>query len=160
MQELIKKVEQWADDRNFFCKENGATVQAQFVKLTEEIGELSGNIARGRDCRDDIGDIAVVLIIMNRLDGNLPLREITYPPPSTIYDAFNLLLMFVGGIANDLYRGCGLSTSELSYCLNSLNAIATLQNTTIKECLTVAYNDIKDRKGKFINHVFVKESDL
>jgi hypothetical protein len=30
----------------------------------------------------------------------------------------------------------------------------------MEECLEVAYNDIKDRKGKMIDGVFVKESDL
>lgn len=30
----------------------------------------------------------------------------------------------------------------------------------LTECLAVAYNDIKDRKGKKIDGVFVKESDL
>jgi uncharacterized protein YabN with tetrapyrrole methylase and pyrophosphatase domain len=33
-------------------------------------------------------------------------------------------------------------------------------NITMNECLTVAYNDIKDRKGKMIDGIFVKESDL
>jgi len=30
----------------------------------------------------------------------------------------------------------------------------------INKCLAVAYDDIKDRKGKMIDGVFVKESDL
>lgn len=30
----------------------------------------------------------------------------------------------------------------------------------ITECLNVAYNEIKDRKGKLVNGVFVKEEDL
>lgn len=30
----------------------------------------------------------------------------------------------------------------------------------ITECLETAYNEIKDRKGKLINGVFVKEDDL
>jgi NTP pyrophosphatase (non-canonical NTP hydrolase) len=30
----------------------------------------------------------------------------------------------------------------------------------IKECIQKAYDEIKDRKGKMINGVFVKESDL
>lgn len=29
-----------------------------------------------------------------------------------------------------------------------------------QECVEVAYNDIKDRKGKMVDGVFVKESDL
>lgn len=32
--------------------------------------------------------------------------------------------------------------------------------TSIEECVGLAYNEIKDRKGKMINGVFVKESDL
>ena len=30
---------------------------------------------------------------------------------------------------------------------------------TMKDCLEVAYNDIKDRKGKMIDGIFVKEGD-
>ena len=30
----------------------------------------------------------------------------------------------------------------------------------ITECLEIAYNEIKDRKGKLVNGVFVKEEDL
>ena len=33
-------------------------------------------------------------------------------------------------------------------------------NLDINECLAVAYDDIKDRKGKMVDGVFVKESDL
>lgn len=31
---------------------------------------------------------------------------------------------------------------------------------SVEECLAIAYNEIKDRKGKLINGVFVKEEDL
>ena len=30
----------------------------------------------------------------------------------------------------------------------------------LTECLEVSYNEIKDRKGKLVNGVFVKEEDL
>jgi hypothetical protein len=32
-------------------------------------------------------------------------------------------------------------------------------NISLEECLEVAYNDIKDRKGKMVDGVFVKEGD-
>lgn len=35
--------------------------------------------------------------------------------------------------------------------------IAERNNTTIQECLEVAYEDIKDRKGKMVDGIFVKE---
>lgn len=33
-------------------------------------------------------------------------------------------------------------------------------NLNIEDCITEAYNEIKDRKGKMVNRIFVKESDL
>ena len=97
MDELIEKVEQWADDRNLIM---GSSARAQCLKLMSEVGELADNLAKNRDCTDDIGDCMVVLIIM----------------------------------ANQLGR-------------------------TPRQCLEHAYNDIKDRKGRMINGVFVKEGD-
>ena len=42
-----------------------------------------------------------------------------------------------------------------------LSAIAELEETNITDCVKVAYNDIKDRKGKLLaNGNFVKEEDL
>ena len=38
-----------------------------------------------------------------------------------------------------------------------LTMIAGLNGTTLSECYELAYNQIKDRKGKMINGIFVKE---
>ena len=92
---LIRKITQWHHDRNLI---EGATDKDQLAKLIQEMGELSDNICKGNDIRDDIGDMLVVMInIMER------------------------------------------------------------NNITIEECLAVAYMDIKDRKGKMIDGIFVKE---
>lgn len=61
MQDLIQKIEQWAEDRNII---NGSKPIDQAMKLFSEFGELADNIGKGRDCRDDIGDIFVVLTII------------------------------------------------------------------------------------------------
>lgn len=95
IQQLVHMVEQWHLARNLI---EGATDKDQVLKLIQEVGELSDNVCKGQDIRDDIGDIMVVLInIMKR---------------------------------NDL---------------------------SLEECLGVAYNDIKDRKGKMVDGIFVKE---
>jgi NTP pyrophosphatase (non-canonical NTP hydrolase) len=94
----IELIAQWHHDRNLI---DGSTDKDQYMKLIQEAGELSDSICKGKDIRDDVGDIMVVLInIMER------------------------------------------------------------NNLTMEECLQVAYNDIKDRKGRMIDGVFVKESDL
>lgn len=41
-----------------------------------------------------------------------------------------------------------------------LTHLAKLQGKTVEECIEHSYNDIKDRKGQFVNGSFIKESDL
>ena len=65
---VFDKIRRWGNDRNFYG-EGGVTVQSQFVKLSEELGELAGNIARGKDCTDDLGDMVVVLTHIAKLQG-------------------------------------------------------------------------------------------
>lgn len=98
MENLVELIEQWHYDRNLI---EGSTDKDQYLKLIQEAGELSDSICKGKDIRDDIGDMMVVLI-------NIMARN----------------------------------------------------NLSMQECLQVAYDDIKDRKGRMIDGVFVKESDL
>ena len=88
---------QWHRDRNLI---EGSTDKDQYLKLIQEAGELSDSLCKGKDIRDDVGDMMVVLI-------NIMIRN----------------------------------------------------NLTMKDCLKVAYADIKDRKGKMIDGIFVKEGD-
>jgi NTP pyrophosphatase (non-canonical NTP hydrolase) len=51
-------------------------------------------------------------------------------------------------------------TDDIGDCLVVLNNLAIMNDTTLEECLRVAYNDIKDRKGHMNSHgVFIKEGD-
>ena len=97
MNELINKVTQWHRDRNLI---DGASDKDQFCKLIQEAGELSDSICKGKDVKDDIGDMIVVLI-----------------------------------------------------------NIAERNNVTIEECLMNAWDDIKDRKGRMEDGIFIKEGD-
>lgn len=90
----------WAYERNIV---NAKNTHKQFMKVTEELGELAEGINKDNQgqIKDSLGDILVTLIIL----------------------------------AQDL-------------------------NFDLLDCLNSAYNVIKNRKGKTINGVFVKESDL
>ena len=46
---------------------------------------------------------------------------------------------------------------DIGDCLVILINIAEKENTTLEECLAVAYEDIKDRKGRMVDGIFVKE---
>lgn len=41
-----------------------------------------------------------------------------------------------------------------------LTILAQQNNTSIEYCITEAYNEIKDRKGKMVDGIFVKEDDF
>lgn len=97
LETYIDLIRTWHHDRNLIA---GATDKDQVCKLIQEVGELSDNVCKGRDIRDDIGDCIVVLV-----------------------------------------------------------NIAERHGVTMRECVEIAYNDIKDRKGRMVDGIFVKEAD-
>tara|TARA_R100001377_G_scaffold56705_1_gene33749 strand:- start:167 stop:469 length:303 start_codon:yes stop_codon:yes gene_type:complete len=87
-------ITKWHEERNLI---DGSTDKDQVLKLMQEVGELSDSVCKGKDIKDDIGDILVVLI-------NICLRN----------------------------------------------------DTNFPDCMEVAYNEIKDRKGTMKEGVFIK----
>ena len=69
--DLVYYIALWHGRRNLI---DGSTDKDQFMKLTQEMGELSDNICKGKDIRDDIGDIIVVLINL-MIRNNLSLAD-------------------------------------------------------------------------------------
>jgi NTP pyrophosphatase (non-canonical NTP hydrolase) len=98
--DLIEAVKIWADSRKLLQRSN---INAQMLKVMEEIGETAAAIARGQrnEMIDGIGDSFVTLIILAYQNGIDP-----------------------------------------------------------TDALRRAWNEIKDRKGKTENGVFVKMVDL
>lgn len=96
---LIELVEEWSVDREL----NVADPSKQFLKVTEEIGEIAAALARDNrnDLEDALGDTVVTLIILAQQKG-----------------------------------------------------------LALEDCLTVAYNVIKDRNGEMKDGVFIKSEDL
>ena len=62
----IIAITQWFYDRNMI---QGSDNIHQYHKLIQECGELSDNLIKNKDRRDDYGDIMVVLIGMIERDG-------------------------------------------------------------------------------------------
>lgn len=166
MKELIQNIEQWADERNLI---NGSTPQKQMLKLMEEFGELCAGIAKNKPemIKDAIGDCFVVLTIMNNQ------VEMQIDIDSVINDSYNIvkktdddtsisMLLFMyhaGMLANAIGRD--EDTSESISCLfASLVLISSKCYLNFNDCIQHAYNQIKDRKGKMIDGVFVKREDL
>ena len=157
MQELIKKIEQWAEDRNII---NGSKPIDQAMKLFSEFGELADNVGKGRDCRDDIGDVFVVLTIICKHVGKsisevkIKYHYIDQENKYSVYDIMHELCSFI-----DHVESGWLDSGSLGSVLSLLQNIAYIIDATLEECVQIAYNDIKDRKGVMYNGVFIKESD-
>ena len=74
---------------------------------------------------------------------------------------FAKLIEEVGELAEGLNKGkVDLAIDGIGDCYVVLTILARQIGTSIDECVLFAYNEIKDRKGKTINGVFVKENDL
>lgn len=69
------------------------------------------------------------------------------------------LIEEVGELASDIAKRRCVKDS-IGDSLVVLTLIAKQQGTNLEECYNLAYNEIKDRKGRMINGTFVKESDL
>lgn len=156
MNELIAKIEQWAEDRNII---KGSKPIDQAMKLFSEFGELADNVGKDRDCRDDIGDVFVVLTIMaKQTDSQINILSL----PSLENLSLKQYVVELGFALNNFVFACDTAGEEdgnLDIAIMSLKRIAALHNYTLEECAQIAYNDIKDRKGLMHNGVFIKESD-
>ena len=156
MKELIQKIEQWANDRNII---KGSKPIDQAMKLFSEFGELADNVGKGRDCRDDIGDLFVVLTIMAKQTES-EINILTLPSLENLSP--KQYVVELGFALNNFVFACDTAGEEdgnLDIAVMSLCRIAALQNTTLKECVQIAYDDIKDRKGLMHGGLFIKESD-
>lgn len=164
---MINKVIEWAKERNLHT----ADPDKQLLKLREEYGELNQAIAKNRqaDLEDAIGDMIVVLIILCLQSGA---EQISFSDEYVMY--------YDGGQNGRYLHGIDLGILQLSeYFLHresnlikkpitdnaqrivdALRSISTNYGVYAQDCLEVAYNEIKNRKGKMVNGVFVKESDL
>ena len=159
MKELILKIEQWAEDRNII---KGSKPIDQAMKLFSEFGELADNVGKGRDCRDDIGDVFVVLTIITKqtgrsvgdyVDGGVMLRH----PHNK--ENVSELAYFLAPFVSYLTIPPQFNGQALVECIRLLRTIASNIGSTLEECVQIAYDDIKDRKGLMHNGVFIKESD-
>ncbi|HGO5853322.1 TPA: MazG-like family protein [Mannheimia haemolytica] len=154
MQQLIKNIEQWAEDRNLI---HGSTPQKQMLKLMKEFGELCGSIARDNPemIKDAIGDCFVVLTILNKQIQNEANLLIGY---ETEGRSFDVLFRWITKNISDLIED--LNGYNIQSVVCDLKSIASHFNLNFQNCIQHAYDQIKDRKGKMIDGVFVKESDL
>lgn len=157
MEQLIKQIEQWASDRNII---KGSKPIDQAMKLFSEFGELADNVGKGRDCRDDVGDVFIVLTIMTAQHGHSINDHLStcgkgYNLKGTVLELCENLIVFAN--ARHLENESEQEALSMATCL--LESIALQNLCSLKECVQIAYNEISKRKGILWNGVFVKNTD-
>lgn len=166
----VEKIEQWVIERNLQTQDP----RVQNCKVDEEFGEICEGIKEKDEIKikDGIGDVFVTLICLNmQLNACVKVNEsINF----AIINYFDLNFNYVDQyfIVNEINIHKGkLSQSILKnkYENHKININMVIDWITylclnlglqVDDCLNLAYNEIKDRKGKLINGTFVKESDL
>lgn len=68
------------------------------------------------------------------------------------------LISEIGELADSINKGRDCR-DDIGDCLVVLTIIAAQQGIILRDCLSVAYNDIKNRKGVLYDGVFIKDTD-
>lgn len=170
MKALIEQVQNWSEAKGL----HEANPKGQALKVIEEFTEMITEIGNGdvdAIC-DGVGDTYVTLIILGQQ------MDIDFCARKVIAKSTLGAVSFSEGYARDSVTGLaafdaintlatGVSKSNMSFVLLAFTQILVLlervliiYDVTDAYCLEMAYNEIKDRRGKMVNGIFVKESDL
>lgn len=163
MKQHIDNILLWAADRGLL--QNDPRVQC--LKTMSEVGELADNIAKGRHhhAKDDIGDIYVTVVILCAQSGvDTPLlddeEQCGWPGGGVVTDTIQLNAA-VSAMGNSALQHSAVDVlAAAHWVLGCLYAVCDDLNTTLDECVAIAWDEIKDRKGKTVGGVFIKENDV
>ena len=159
----LEKVKQWFIDRDL---ENGGRLDKQSLKLSEEFGELCAGYLKKNEqlTKDSIGDCAVVIVglaLLIETDVHEIFDEARFIENE---DVMKCLKWLNANISNFQLRQ---GSRQRKYCrfnlvssIGYLKSISTALGYDFEECFELAYQEIKDRKGRWIDGTFVKEEDL
>lgn len=161
--ELVTLTKKWFVDRDL---EHGGRLDKQALKLSEEFGELCAGYLKQNEklTKDSIGDCAVVIVglaLLIKEDVHGIFEESDNIRRKDVLECFKLLNANI----SEFQLSQDLASKEM--CRHNLvRAVAYLKSISkaldydFTECFEIAYNEIKDRKGKWIDGTFVKEEDL
>ena len=138
-EEFKNNVEKWASVRGIYEQ---STEEHQQAKALEEVGEYITSITV-KERMDAIGDIAVCIINASKWNGGVK-----------ILDNVNI---GYETIANITYY---IINREYSKSITILERLSRSNGFKFEDCLQMAWNSIKDRKGMMIDGKYVKYESM
>ena len=157
----IDKVKQWFIDRDL---ENGGRLDKQSLKLSEEFGELCAGYLKKNEqlTKDSIGDCAVVIVGLGLLI-EVDVKEIfkTSENNENVMTCFSHLSRNISDFQiYQEFSSKDIPRLSLVRAIRWLKSLSTALGYDFEECFELAYQEIKDRKGRWIDGSFVEEEDL
>ena len=165
--QLNAHIIEWAKERELDTK---GTVEAQAIKTVEELSELIKAICKDKkeDIIDSIGDVYVTLVIGNMLGDNTNIELISEKTTDLFYDEIiekikdyskTLLLLDIARNIDSVLQ-FKYSSWVVGQTMALIMSVAYLYKLDFVECVESAYNTIKNRHGKLIDGMYVKDEDL
>lgn len=77
---------------------------------------------------------------------------------STDKDQYMKLIQEAGELSDNICKGRDI-TDDIGDMIVVLINIAERNGLDLKTCMEMAWNDIKDRKGRMVDGIFIKEGD-
>lgn len=160
--ELVTLTKKWFIDRDI----TQGDVFKQTLKLFEEMGELCAGYAKQKEqlTKDSIGDCAVVVVglaMMIELDPVEIMTKAVEARKGDIKDCFELMIDNASEFQFSRKLEVKINAKfNLLRIVSYLKAIAHKLGYDFADCFELAYSEIKDREGRWVEGSFVKEEDL
>ena len=166
LNELTENIKQWFRDRDL----DKSNPKDQMLKLMEEFGELVDGLEKDDQelITDSMGDVYVVLVgltLQTGIDFNKAVsesvKEISHLVDSTPKELLLEMMKKIGKLAEGLAKNKEEVTKDsIGNIYVVLNILSSRIKIGLDVAINTAYQEIKDRKGKKVNGVFIKEEDL
>lgn len=141
--ELQSLIISWAKEKDLVKPENASK---QRLKLLEEIGETAKAFLNNNESeiKDGIGDVFVVLVILHaQLGTGYDFKQDVFLEKAEDMDVTSRLYNII------YYDDC--------FAFENLCYLCFETGYDMLECANIAWNEIKNRKGKTVNGTFIKQ---
>lgn len=154
LQDHVYNIMNWSTERGI----DKCSSKKQLYKIVEEVGELTSAYLKNDldKFMDAIGDVFIASTIFCQQE-SLKVMEFYYPAEycADFNQALNRLILSTADMFTYNWH-----IKSITNILGSLSDCAHLRNVSMVCCVEKSWNEIKDRKGKIIDDMWVKEEDL
>lgn len=151
LEEYKEKIENWAEERGIYDVPDH---YKQLLKLGEEFSELLVAINKKdtQEMKDAIGDMFVCIVNVGKIL-NINILDLVIEEPNKKYEINSVSIYAV----NALMCTDNKNALNLKLLVNILQGFCNHLKIDFLECVDLAWNTIKNRKGRMVNGKFVRE---